>query len=313
MAVEVDGPPPSRGRSETAGDIASTTEARDLPALRKSTLQPHTYNTSSLGLRIAADASAALSAGALVAPLITMIDKAIIENASGAAPLSQSLRTSFTTLLTRPHRFLFSKPFALILTLYSGTYLTANLLDTTKSTVNNTPPSRTTSGPSKFLATSAANLSLCLYKDSQFTRLFGTVSTARPVPTPTYILFAVRDSMTIFASFNLPPLLAPAIPLSAAAEKYVSRASVAQFLAPAGVQLFSTPLHLLGLDLYNRNGETGWRDRMRKVRVDWLKSSVARMARIVPAFGVGGVVNTGVRRGLMERLENAGGGAIGLV
>jgi len=40
-----------------------------------------------------------------------------------------------------------------------------------------------------------------------------------------------------------------------------------------------------------------------KVRMDWLKSSFARMARIVPAFGVGGVVNTGVRRSLMKRLE----------
>jgi len=33
------------------------------------------YNTNKLGLRLAADAAAAASAGALVAPLITMIDK----------------------------------------------------------------------------------------------------------------------------------------------------------------------------------------------------------------------------------------------
>jgi hypothetical protein len=55
--------------------------------------------------------------------------------------------------------------------------------------------------------------------------------------------------------------------------------------------------------LYNRDGVVGSRDRLAKVRVDWLKSSFARMARIVPAFGVGGVVNTGVRRSLMGRLE----------
>ncbi|GAM88229.1 hypothetical protein ANO11243_062600 [Dothideomycetidae sp. 11243] len=263
------------------------------------------YNTSNLGLRLGADASAALSAGALVAPLITMIDRAIIENASGRNALVPSLKKSALSLLTRPHRFLTSKPFLLILMLYSGTYLTANTLDTASSTLRNRPASNVTSGPSKFLATSTANLSLCLYKDSQFTRLFGAATGGAPraVPGPTYVLFAARDCLTVFASFNLPPILAPAVPLSQAAEKYVSATSVAQFVAPAAIQLVSTPLHLLGLDLYNRNEPTAFAERMKKVRVDWLKSSLARMARIVPAFGVGGVVNTSVRKSMMAKLE----------
>lgn len=180
--------------------------------------------------------------------------------------------------------------------------MTANALDTFKSTTSNRPASSTSSGASKFVATSTANLSLCLYKDSQFTRMFGTVS-ARPIPPVSYALFAARDCMTVFASFNLPPLLAPMMPLSAAAEQYFSRQSAAQFLAPASVQLISTPLHLLGLDLYNRHGATPLIERFRKVRVDWIKSSFARMARIVPAFGVGGVVNSNVRGRFMRSLE----------
>lgn len=213
-----------------------------------------------------------------------------------------SLRASVTTLLTRPHVFFTSKPFALIFALYTGTYLTANSLDTLKSTTAGQPASTTTSGPAKFAATSTANLSLCLYKDSQFTRMFGAVS-PRPVPPVTYALFAVRDCLTIFASFNLPPLIAPNLPLSESASKYVSRATAAQFLAPAAIQVISTPFHLLGLDLYNRNGGTTMRERLRKVRVDWMKSSLARMGRIVPAFGVGGVVNNGLRGRLMRGLE----------
>lgn len=215
------------------------------------------------------------------------------------------MRSTLSQALLRPHIFITSRPFLLILALYSGTYLTANTLDTTSSVLRNNSASTTTSGPSKFFTTSAANLSLCLYKDSQFARCFGTIvpGALRPVPLPTYALFAARDCLTVFASFNLPPLIAPAITLPAAAAEYVSRASVAQFVAPAAVQLISTPLHLLGLDLYNRHGETPWVDRWRKVRVDWLKSSLARMARIVPAFGVGGVVNTRVRASLMSGLE----------
>ena len=124
---------------------------------------------------------------------------------------------------------------------------------------------------------------------------------ARSIPKTSYALFATRDSLTIFASFNLPPLIAPLLPISDAVEKSVGRASVAQFLAPAGMQLFSTPLHLWGLDLYNRpmgNG-TPWRTRAAKVGRDWFGSSLARMGRIVPAFGVGGVVNSWVRSRMM--------------
>ncbi len=169
-------------------------------------------------------------------------------------------------------------------------------------------PSSTTAGTSKFVATSLANLSLCLYKDNQFTRLFAAPgSSPRPVPLPTFALFTIRDCMTIFASFNLPPLVAPKLEqrMSAEVKKYVGAASVAQFATPAAVQLFSTPLHLLGLDLYNRpDARVGGMDgRLSKVVKDWAKSAAARICRIVPAFGVGGVVNMKVRKGLMGRLE----------
>ena len=136
--------------------------------------------------------------------------------------------------------------------------------------------------------------------------MFGAAKAAK-VPGTTYALFAVRDMLTIFASFNLPPLLAPMMPVSEGMEKYVSKMSTAQFLAPAAVQIVSTPLHLLGLDLYNRPNK-GTRDvsvasRMAKVVKDWAPSCAFRIARIVPAFGVGGVVNTNVRKRLLGKLE----------
>ena len=211
-------------------------------------------------------------------------------------------------MLRRPHNFLTSRPFLLISVLYFGTYLTANTVDTVDSTLKNKSPESTTAGPAKFVATTGVNMSLCLYKDSQFTRMFGTQSPSlagtamRTVPTASYGLFALRDSLTIFASFNLPPLIAPLLPLSKEVEKQVSRASTAQFLAPAGIQLLSTPLHLWGLDLYNRpkGSGVGLGARVTRVGRDWVGSSFARMGRIIPAFGVGGVVNLAVR----ERMLN---------
>jgi hypothetical protein len=172
--------------------------------------------------------------------------------------------------------------------------------------VHTKPASSTTAGTTKFLATSTTNLALCLYKDNKFTQLFGSAGSARPVPLPTFALFTVRDCLTIFASFNLPTVLAPSFEqhMSEGVQRYMSSASAAQFVTPAAVQLVSTPLHLLGLDLYNRPGAAvgGPDGRVGRVLRDWAKSSAARMCRIIPAFGVGGVVNTKVRKQFMGKI-----------
>ena len=228
-----------------------------------------------------------------------------MQNASGQSTLKNSLKSSITSFILRPHTLVFSKPFALICMLYGGTYLTANTLDTITSTVQNKSPSHVTSGTMKFAASSTANVGLCLIKDQAFTKLFGPGGPPRPVPLPTYALFTARDCLTIFASFNLPPLLGPVISkhMGKELEKSLSGQTVAQFLAPATVQIFSTPMHLLGLDLYNRGKGVSLADRWAIVRKNWAVSAVARMCRIVPAFGVGGVVNAKVRKGLISRLE----------
>ncbi|KAL8731551.1 MAG: hypothetical protein Q9181_004272 [Wetmoreana brouardii] len=286
---------------EHGSSLTATGLLKQTPTTVSSSMSLHQWNTKHLPSRVASDAASAACAAGLVAPLITILDRGIIENASGRSPLMSSIMTSFRALFNRPHIFLASRPFRLISTVYFSTYLVANSIDTITSTLRPYSVDHTTSGPSKFLATSAVNMSLCLYKDSQFAQMFGAASTSRnPIPKASYALFALRDSLTIFASFNLPPLVAPL--LSEEIEKVVGRASAAQILAPAAVQIFSTPLHLWGLDLYNRPGMTVG-ERVRQVRRNWAGSTAARMGRIVPAFGFGGVVNAGVRRRLMGRLE----------
>lgn len=232
-----------------------------------------------------------------------------MQNASGQATLPASLKTSFRDFILRPHSLIFSKPFALICMLYGGTYLTANTLDTFTSVVKDKPITHVTSGTTKFAMTSTANVGLCLIKDRTFVKLFGTGGPPRPVTLPSYALFTIRDCMTIFASFNLPPLLGPVITSSMSDElqKSISGQTVAQFVAPAGIQLLSTPLHLLGLDLYNRpsGGKelVTWGDRWAIIKKNWGVSAVARMCRIMPAFGIGGVTNRKLRLSMMEKLQ----------
>ncbi|KAI5297728.1 hypothetical protein KEM55_004311 [Ascosphaera atra] len=188
-------------------------------------------------------------------------------------------------------------------------------------------------------------MSVCVYKDSRFAKFFGNHSAPAPkvnaapvgaagtrvatkapsaniahapvqhppMPTSSLALFCVRDSLTIFASFNLPPLLAPSIP-DWVAPSAVAKSSLAQFLIPSAVQLVSTPIHLLGLDLYNRPhlpapGSSGATvpvpasERWQRVSRDWMPSFAARVARIAPAFGVGGVLNARARAKMMEMVE----------
>ncbi|KAL2132443.1 hypothetical protein VTI74DRAFT_3780 [Chaetomium olivicolor] len=263
------------------------------------------WNTKNLAWRLGADFLSAASAAVLVAPIISIIDRSIMENASGRRPLLASLKSSLRSLLLKPHHVVLSKPFGLIFALYGGTYLTANALDTATSTVRSLPATHVTSGTAKFAASSTANIGLCIYKDQVFVRLFGPPgATPRPVTLPSYVLFAARDCMTIFASFNVPPLLGPVLSqkLGDEVQRYISGQTMAQFAAPAAVQLVSTPVHLLGLDLYNRPRVKDWGERWGMVKKNWAVSTAARICRIVPAFGVGGVVNVKVRRELMERL-----------
>ncbi|VUC33419.1 unnamed protein product [Clonostachys rosea] len=296
----------------SSGDLVS-----DITAPRASTTSSPTatamdstrrnWNTKNLGARIGSDLISASCAGALIAPIVAIIDKSIMENTSGRNTLTNSLKTSLTNLLLRPHTILLTKPTALLFLLYGATYASANTLDTFSSTAHDRPASHVTAGTPKFAASSSVNVGLCIYKDQVFARMFGPPGASpRPVTLPSYALFAARDSMTIFASFILPPLLGPGIDarLSTDLRRYVSGATAAQFIAPAAVQLLSTPLHLLGLDVYNRPGSGAtWGQRWELIRRMWLPSAAARVCRIVPAFGVGGVVNTKLRRGMMVKLE----------
>lgn len=238
----------------------------------------------------------------------------IVTKAATNQPISKLIFQALRPAVARPHVFLASRPFRLIFGLYFSTFFTANVVDTATSTFSNKPANTVTSNTPKFLATSAVNMSVCVYKDSQFARLFGKPSAgpAAAIPKISLALFAARDSMTIFASFNLPSMLAPKLAELPPSVKerfkgIVStesrRLKTAQFLTPAAMQIVSTPIHLFGLDLYNRQGNVTTGQRLSRVTRDWGVSALARMGRIVPAFGVGGVVNTEVRQQLMQRLE----------
>ena len=70
---------------------------------------------------------------------------------------------------------------------------------------------------------------------------------------------------------------------------------LAQLIAPCAAQFVSSPLHLLGMDLYN-TPKSNVTNRLAFIRKEYLKTSLARVGRIFPAFGIGGVANKFLKR-----------------
>jgi len=66
--------------------------------------------------------------------------------------------------------------------------------------------------------------------------------------------------------------------------------AIAQLISPLAVQVLVTPLHLLGLDLYNREG-LKLMERLKHVKVLYPHALALRMIRFLPAYGIGGVIN----------------------
>ncbi|KXT01600.1 hypothetical protein AC578_8033 [Pseudocercospora eumusae] len=258
--------------------------------------------------RLAVDAGSAAIASLAVAPVMTVIDRrvvlwAVVDAAASRNAVLECAKSALKHMLLHPSTFFVSRPLGVMLALYSGTYLVANTTDTITSNKNDLPPSSTTSSTSKFCAVTSVNLGLALYKDNCFAQTFGSASAGplRPLPPISFLPLVIRDGITLFFTFNAPALLSDRLPEGL--EHHMSRLTAAQLACPAASQFIATPLHLLGLDLYNRPGKLSLRERMSVIRSLWLCSSVARACRMVPAYGLGGVLNNDTRAYLMRRFE----------
>ena len=175
---------------------------------------------------------------------ISIVDKAIVSNASGLEPLLPCLINGIKTLFTKPVYFFKQPSFLFICGVYGGTYTVANSIEAIcerRSTSSFYP---------KFVGSSFANVSLSVLKDRAFARMFGT-GDPKPMGMTSMGLFATRDTMTILASFSLPGLISQRMQDQMNYSKG-SADNLAQLFTPVTMQIFSTPLHLYGLDLYNR-------------------------------------------------------------
>ncbi|OQE38973.1 hypothetical protein PENCOP_c007G07739 [Penicillium coprophilum] len=297
------------------------------------------YTKTRMAELLAADVVIAAGSATLITPAVMIFDRLVVEKSFYNQPLFPAFRRHLWLSLTQPATFLTSRPSLLVWSLYTATFATANASETILSKWY-PQIDHAIAGMTTFASTFIVNSSVGIWKDVKFAQLFGhsntnlaaTNNTVTPSPTPTpasatstsnttaspktarsigrtripvatYSAFLVRDALTIFGSFSLPAMVSTSIPDSIASQEYL-KILIAQLAIPASIQLISTPIHLLGLDLYNRPQVMPTKDRISRVSRDWIGASLLRMCRIIPAFGIGGFVNTEGRLYLHDQLDD---------
>ncbi|KAJ6140505.1 hypothetical protein N7470_010301 [Penicillium chermesinum] len=271
---------------------------------------------SRLGELLVADTLVAAGSATLITPAVMIFDRLVVEKAFYNQPLLPAFRKHLWFSITQPATFLTSRPSLLVWGLYTATFATANASETI---LNKVYPKidHAIAGMTTFASTFFVNSSVGIWKDqppppasspnAQAASDTPPPKTARSIgrtriPLATYSAFLLRDGLTIFGSFTLPTMVSTAIPDSVASQEYL-KILIAQLAIPASIQLLSTPIHLFGLDLYNRPQVLPTKDRISRISRDWLGASLLRMCRIIPAFGIGGFVNTEGRLYLHEQLD----------
>jgi hypothetical protein len=252
-----------------------------------------------------------------------VLHRAVVENATHS---NHSLRTvlkkNILCSFNHPRLFFNAKPFFYIWTLYAATYSTANVVESIGNAVTRQVDNVLVSSIT-FLSTCIVNVPLGVLKDVQFVQTYGRCEIPTPAtkggmqipliqppkfsrfPKIAGATFLFRDAITIFGSFTLPSAVATSFPNSLSANP-AARMAAAQLVVPVLSQILVTPVHLLGLDLYSNprtlrpisesRGPTNiLGERWSRVRRNLGAATVLRCVRIVPAFGVGGIVNTQLR------------------
>lgn len=125
---------------------------------------------SPVSFRLLVESSAATISALSVAPAISIVDKAIVSNASGREKLLPCIINGVKSLFLQPGYFLRQPSFLFIWGVYSGTYIVANSIEALCERSQQSPfyP--------KFIGSSMANVTLSVLKDKAFARMFGQVT-----------------------------------------------------------------------------------------------------------------------------------------
>lgn len=226
------------------------------------------------------------SSSLLIAPIMTIIDTAIIKSQVSKQSLKPAIVSTIEDYSSKKMKF--NRPFSVMFFVYSSTYSTANLTNYYCKKTN------TDSKIPTLVSTSLVNIASISYKDREYTKLFQTQKSY--FPKSSYGLFALRDMLTIAACFTFKNDAIHKL------NKYMPH-NLADFVAsltlPMFIQTISTPLHILAIDLYQRPLATN-KERLQHIQKLYTSVCSGRIIRVIPAFCLGGFVNDMLRERVYE-------------
>lgn len=109
-----------------------------------------------------------------------------------------------------------------------------------------------------------------------------------------YVAVSLRDAARSHITFILALYSSPSPSLTSSFPLSLLSSLPSQLFCPVATQFLTTPMHLLGLDMYNRPASS-WKNRYELIASSYRKTVMARIARILPAFGFGGLGNKRIR------------------
>jgi len=237
------------------------------------------------------EVACAAAASALVSPLVSVIDKCIVQDISGTGKFMQAITKASAEMFTQPKAFFGGLAFRLTFAVYFGTYAVANLSELALD-VNRVRGDEKRK-QLKVAASAVANITLLAWRDSVFAREFSSSAPKHNTPMRTFGLFAARDTATMYATFYAAPKAADYLQKHHGVERNAAELSMALAI-PVVAQVVTAPLHIHALDYYAKPDATS-AQRWEAIRRELGTVSFARGFRILPAFGIGSFSNNKFR------------------
>jgi len=190
-----------------------------------------------------------------VSPLVSIIDKAMVEEITCIRTLASSMINASKEMIFQPKTFFNGLSFRLTFAVYFGTYATANLSEAALDYFDEDDEQSR-----KFYkvgCASVANVSLLAWRDSIFARVFSGNSVNKPARTPvrTIGLFAARDTVTMTATFWAAPKVCQYLVDDRDWDKHTAEIT-SSLAVPVFSQFLTAPLHIHALDFYTRPTST---------------------------------------------------------
>lgn len=279
------------------------------------------------GKTVTADCSTAVVVALTAAMPISIIDYSIMSRVAGVSKSSLAeLLKGCKTILFRPHKFFLpcaenkcALVYYVCATTYGFTYIGSNLSKSYCESHGMLDKANLAAG----ISSGVINTVLTIWKDSIILRALPPVNpkdlsnAVKPVPWMTRALFCGRDTLTCVGAFTFAPMLAswlgsytyykkspPKVEDTKKIPLPISNADAAQIITPAVLQFVTTLMHISAIRYRQTYPNFTWKDLSDSLKSTYISATLLRMCRIIPAFGLGGILNRNMRADLLEKAQS---------